>query len=340
MSEASRLSESLASLATAEDIATQLSIILVTDSCESVGRVLRCYRTQGDPARLEIVVVGLNGIELSAPMFMGMGFPHVKTIQSVGSDRGVAEFMALQAATAPVVVFAQAESYPRPGFVDAILETQHSHQWAVIGPSIARANPGNTLSWAALWILYGPWVDVQSRGLTKSVPGHNSAYRRSALLSLGRDLEALDAGAQLQVELSARGYQCFLEPDACIEIVMPSRLADFVSRLFRHGRQFAGQRRTHWSAVRRLGYGVASPLIPIVRLTRIFELLIRRGHTRAALSGLPALVLGLVASAAGELVGYILGPYSEKLASGEDTAPDLRRTLEGTMRSSRNAEPG
>lgn len=307
------------SSATPEDIATQLSILLVTDSHESIGNVLRCYRAQGDPARLEIVIAGLNSVELPATMFTDLGFPHVRTVPGVGGEVGVSEGMAVRAATSPFVVFAQPASYPRPGFVDAILRSRNADELAVIGPSIASANPGTTLSWAALWILYGPWVDVRSRGVTTAVPGHNSAYRRSALLSLGRDLEkSLDAGAQLQVELRARGYQCFLEPEACIEIVMPSAPGEFMSRLFRRGRQFAGQRRRHWSTARRLGYAVASPLIPLVRFTRVFALLSQRGHARSALSGLPALMLGLASSATGELVGYLFGPDLRSLNLSED----------------------
>ncbi|MEP6506891.1 MAG: hypothetical protein ABJC63_01595 [Gemmatimonadales bacterium] len=285
-----------------------LGILLVTDSYEAIVTVLGHYRAQGNPARLEIVIIGLNGIEMPAAAFERWSFPHLRILPSDSGDIGEAEGMAVREATAPFVVFAQAGSYPKPGFVDAILRALESSQWAVVGPSIESANPGTTLSWAALWILYGPWVDARARGGTVSVPGHNSAYNRRALLSLGDDLERfLDAGSQLQVELSARGNRCILEPEARIEIVMPTRPGEFIGRLFQRGRQFAGQRSAFWSLARRLVYVAASPIIPLVRLRRIVALVVQRGQGPAALPGFPALLLGLAASATGEMFGYLFG---------------------------------
>ena len=183
----------------------------------------------------------------------------------------------------------------------------HEDRWAVIGPSVEAANPGTSFAWAALWILYGPWVGIRARGVGP-VPGHNSAYRRSALLSLGNSLEeSLDAGALLLGELRARGHQSFQLPEACMEIVMPATFGEFMGRVFRQGRQFAGQRSQHWSVVRRLGYAAGSPLIPLVRLARILSLLRERAESRAGLVRLTSLLLGLIAGAAGEFVGYLRG---------------------------------
>lgn len=248
-------------------------------------------------------------------MFERTGFPNVRTVRSDGLDRGFAEGMAVRAATSDFVLFAQAQSYPSPGFLDALLHEVHEGRWAVIGPSVQAANPGTSFAWAALWILYGPWVDVRARG-AGDVPEHNSAYRRSALLSLGSSLEkSLDAGAHLLTELRARGHQSYLLPEACMEIVMPATFSDFVGRIFRQGRQFAGQRRRHWSMLRRLGYAAGSPLIPLVRLARTFALLSERGHSRAAFFGCLSLVMGLIAGAAGEFVGYLIGAVESRSAA-------------------------
>ena len=284
-----------------------LSILLVTDSIDSISLVLDRYREQGDPSQVELVVACFGGSDIPAQAFERAGFPNVRTVLSDGLDRGIAEAAAVRAATSDFVLFAQAQSYPRRGFLNALLHEVHEDRWAVIGPSVQAANPGSSVTWAALWILYGPWVDVRTAGVGP-VPGHNSAYRRSALLSLGNSLErSLDAGELLLSELRARGHESFLLPEACMEIVMPATFAAFVRRIFRQGRQFAGQRRQDWSMLRRLGYAVGSPFIPLVRLARILALLRERGHSRAAVTGLPSLVLGLIAGAAGEFVGYVAG---------------------------------
>jgi cellulose synthase/poly-beta-1,6-N-acetylglucosamine synthase-like glycosyltransferase len=304
---ANRLSEAPAGRYEVNRTLPALSILFVTDSLDSISRSLDRYRAQCDPSQVELVIACFGGSDIPAEVFERAGFPNVRTVVSDGMSRDIAEGMAVRAATSDFVLFAQAQSYPRPGFLNALMREVREDRWAVIGPSVQAANPGTTFAWAALWILYGRWVDVRARGAGE-VPGHNSAYRRSALLSLGSSLEtSLDAGAHLIAELRARGHESFLLPEACMEIVMPATFADFVRRLFRQGRQFAGQRRQHWSIVRRFGYAAGSPFIPLVRIARIFALLRERGHSRAAFIRLPSLLLGLMASAAGESVGYLSG---------------------------------
>lgn len=286
----------------------ELSILLVTDGFEAIAKVLRCYRAGTDPARLEIVIAAVNGARLSVEAVESEGFPHVRIVDGGDGDLKVAEGRAVRAATAPLVVFAQAHAYPRPGFADAILAARESGPWAVIGPSMANANPGSVLSRVAMRINHGRWMDAPARGMSADAPGHNSAYRREALLSLGDALdESLEAGWQLQTELRARGGQVFLEPAACVEIVNPSQPGQFVGGFFRLGRKIAAQRRGRWSTARRLGYAAGSPLIPFVRLARILADGSRLGRDRAGWRGLPLLMLGLAASATGEMVGYLFG---------------------------------
>jgi hypothetical protein len=297
----------------------ELSILLVADSHEMIRKVLRCYAAQGDPRRLEIVVAAYAGGGISEALLRAEGFVHARVVDSGGGDLARAEARAVRAATAPYVVFAQAHAYPRPGFVGAILAAIETGRWTVIGPVMANANPGSAVSRAAMRIHYGPWCGERRRGPAAAVPGHNSAYLRDALLALGDDLETvLTAGARLQLELRARGATLFLESRACIEIVNASRLRWFCADLYRQGRRFAAERRLGWSLARRLAYAAGAPLVPAVRLARILGDRATGGRPGGGrLAELAALLLGLVASAAGEMVGY---------AAGRSSRPDFDET--------------
>ena len=99
----------------------ELAILLVTDAAARLAKVLRGYRAQRDPGRLEIVVVTLAGATVDRAAIVALGFPHVRVVTLAGRDIARAEDAAVRAATAPFVVFAQAHGHPRPGFVDAIL---------------------------------------------------------------------------------------------------------------------------------------------------------------------------------------------------------------------------
>lgn len=286
-----------------------LSVILVTDSLDAVARTLACYRAATDPGLVELVVAAVApDPRLTAASLAAAGFPNARVVDAIDGTLQEAEWRAFQVTTAPLVVFGQAHAFPRPGFGDAILAARSEGRWAVVGPALGNANPEGAISRAAMWLSFGRWMGHPPRGAWPDVPGHNSAYDRAALIELGDDLVGyLEAGWQLQATLTARGHRCFLEPAAAMDVVNPSSLGAFVAHFFHLGRLVAAQRCQRWSTFRRLAYACGSPLIPLVRLRRIVADSLRRG-THAPWVALPLLLLGLVASAAGEATAFLVGP--------------------------------
>jgi hypothetical protein len=298
-------------------VSAALSVILVTDSFDAVATALGRYRDATDPARVELVIAAVGpDPRLTAALLADAGFPNARVVDGGDGTLQQAEWRAFQATTAPLVVFGQAHAFPRPGFGAALLAAwsegrapaRGRARWAVVGPTVANANPETLVSRAAMWLSFGRWVDDPPRGEWSDVPGHNSGYDRAALAELGNDLVGyLEAGWQLQEALKARGHRCFLEPAARMDIVNPSRLGPFVAHFFHLGRLVAAQRCQRWSAWRRVAWALGSPLIPLVRLQRIVRDSIRR-RTQAPWIALPVLFLGLVASAAGEATAFLCGP--------------------------------
>jgi hypothetical protein len=285
-----------------------VSILLVTDSLEAIRRVLQAYRAGTDPRRVELVVAAVRDATVTADALAAEGFPNVQVVDGGAGALRIAEWRAFAAASAPLVVFAQAHACPRPGYVAAVTRAWAEGGWTVIGPAVENANPASLLSRAAMAINFGHWSHDPARGETTEVPGHNSAYDRAALAALGDELrELLEAGWQLQVALRGRGHRCFLEPTACVAVVNPSQLATFLLFFFRLGRLVAAQRCRRWPFQKRLAYGAGTPLVPGVRLARLVRDAVRRGFDPPWVA-LPLIVVGLVASAAGELVGYVVGP--------------------------------
>ena len=286
-------------------------MVIATDDYASIARTLRCFRSQGDPARLEIVIAAMGGAVLGRDAAELAGFPHVRVVDAgAGIDIGRAEALAIDAATAPFVVFAEGCAFPSPGFVDAIAAACGAGRGDVIGPAMRNANPDSATSWAAMQINYGRWLDDPQRGEWPDVPGHNSAYRRAAMASLGDDLDdVMPSLTAVQHALRARGGLIYLEPSACVEILNVSRPGWYLIDQFGKGRQFATHRRRCWSLVRRLGHVGAAPVIPLVRLGRILAALHRKGRASEVWQGarFALMAAGLVTSAAGECVGYVVG---------------------------------
>jgi hypothetical protein len=104
------------------------------------------------------------------------------------------------------------------------------------------------------------------------------------------------------------------------------------------GRVFAGSRARPWGFGRRLFYGAAAPLIPLVRAARICGELSKPGRRLRSIPALlPVMMVGLAVSGFGELMGYLAGPgrSADNMAEYEHdrlrfVRPADRRALEST----------
>lgn len=285
-------------------------MILVTDRLATIRKTLAHFRAQNGSDRLEVVIAAPNENVAEADASELTGFADVKIVSVADiSETPLVRAAAVRDACAPLVVFAETHSYPRPGYVDALIRAHREDRRAVVGPSMENANGGSLVSWVGLFMDYGPWVANDRRRAAEDVPGLNAAYKRQVLIEFGDDLAAqLRASRLMHQELRRRGYELYLEPDAVCDHLNSSRLLWSVAEHFQSGRKFAGQRARRWHWGRRLLFAGGSPLIPALRLRRILRDVRRSGHRELLPRLLPPLALVLVASAIGELVGYVSGP--------------------------------
>jgi hypothetical protein len=140
---------------------------------------------------------------------------------------------------------------------------------------------------------------------------HHTAYKRKVLMEFGPLLEKLlETDLTLNSELRARGYKLCLEPAAKSYHMNCSRFMSYLRVEYYGGRLFGAARARYeaWSIFRRLLYIGGTPLIPIVRLWRIWREIRRSGRQRQLLPNvLPTLMAGLVGHTLGEVTGYALG---------------------------------
>ena len=292
--------------------APELSVILVTpDRYETIRRTVAWLRAQTVREAIEVVIVAPSraGLELDEDELAGF---HGFQVVEVGTVRSVATGNAagVRAASAPVVVFGEDHSYPQPGWAEALIDA-HRGPWAAVGPVVANANPRSAVSWADFLPGYGPWLEPTPGGVVSYLPGHNSSYKRDLLLELGDDLDPmLNAESVLHWELGARGYELYLEPRAKTRHFNFSRLPAYLRATFLHARTFAAERARggRWGLVRRVAYAGAWPLIPLVRVRRVFRDVSRAREHGVLPRVLPPVALGLTVSALGEAAGYLLGP--------------------------------
>jgi hypothetical protein len=286
-----------------------MSVVIPTDCYGTVRKTMAHLRAQTVRDRLEIVIVVPSANEIDLPQAELDCFLQTRVVKASSMESlSRARALGVRQARGQVVAFIESHSYPAPSWAEALIEA-HRQPWAVVGPAVANANPGSMISWSNLLLDYGPWIEGTKAGTTDHLPGHNSSYKREILLEYDHELETvLEEETLLHWELHGRGYPLYLEPRAKIFHLNVSRPSSWMPERFYAGRRFAAARARGWSPLRCLLYAGGAPLIPLVRLVRILSYLRRSGSQRELLPGvLPALIVGLVAGAAGEMVGYVSG---------------------------------
>jgi hypothetical protein len=296
-----------------------LTAIVVTRDCyEPVRTTIRHLRAQSLSDRIEVVLVAPSRAALAADEAELRAFQSVLVVE-VGEVRSKAAGYAagVRHASAPVVLFTEDHCYPAAGWAEA-LERAHRGPWAAVGPVVVNASGDGVVAWADFLLGYGPWLDPTPGGPVDYLPGHNSSYKRDVLLAYEPHLEQwLDAEATLHWDLRARGLQLYLEPAARTHHFNYSLVSAWLPATFFASRAFAGGRARSWGIGRRLGFAVASPLIPAVRLRRFMRDVRRMRRPPSIVRLLPALSLSLAVSALGEAVGYLLGPGDAPLRVSE-----------------------
>lgn len=289
--------------------APRLSVVFATAGpFATLARTIAHLRRQTVRAAIELVIVAPSRDRLALDRAAVAEFAAVRVVETEAfRSVGRANAAGVRAAAAPVVALAEDHCFPDADWAERLLAA-HDGPWAAVGPGVRNANPGSAVSWADLLIGYGPWLLPAPARDADFLPGHNSSYKRDLLLALGERLEErMEAETLLHWELRAAGHRLRFEPAAAVAHTNFSLWRSWLPAQLHNGRLFAGLRARGRSPGWRALYAAGSPLIPAVRLLRIWRGLPSKEIRRRAVAALPALAVGLAVDALGQLLGYAFG---------------------------------
>jgi len=285
----------------------RLSIVLATDTYDTLRPVIASLRRQINREQLEIVIVApaetLGHIDCSQLE----GFGAVRTtLISAPLLLPRARAAGVRAASAPIVFLAETHCFPEPDMCHRLLAGFTDAHCAAVAPAIVNANPKTALSWASYLTDYGSWGPERRSGQIEQPLKYNGAYRRDVLLELGDRLdELLDANnEELWPILHRKGYHSCFDRNARANHVNATKLRVMVQIRFCAGALIGAQRARRWTWLRRLMYVAGSPLIPAVLVWRA------RSNVRFAAAGrrLPlGTTLGISVGAFTKTIGEVLG---------------------------------
>jgi hypothetical protein len=286
-----------------------MSVVIATpDNYQAIRKTMSHLRGQTAREVLEIVIVAPSREELRLDEsemsdFGSYTVVEVGPVRSIGrsNSRGICR------ATAPIVALAEDHCFPEPDWAENLIAA-HRGVWAAVGPAFRNANPETAISWADLFLGYGPWLWPTPAREVDYLPGHNSSYKREVLVGYGDRLESMmESETVLHWDLRAKGHRLYLESAARVAHTNFTLWLSWIPAQFFNGRLFAGARVRQMSHLRRMAYIAGSPLIPLVRLLRIAAAVRSRPIAARFFLSLPALIVGLAVDGAAQFVGYLLG---------------------------------
>jgi hypothetical protein len=286
-----------------------LSVILATPAgYRTIRKTVSHLRAQTVCRSLEVVIVSPSPAlqDLDVDQLKEFGCYQVVEIQAFQSI-GQANAAGIRRATASIIALAEDHCFPDAQWAEKLIAA-HQGPWTAVGPGVRNANPNTAVSWADLFIGYGPWLTPAPSREADFLPGHNASYKREVLLGYADQLESMmEAETVLHWDLREKGHRLYMESSATAAHTNFSLWTSWVPAQFYNGRLFAGVRARQKPLLWRMVFILGSPLIPGVRLWRIWQSLSCQELKVQFWGCLPALVIGLAIDGLGQSIGYALG---------------------------------
>ncbi len=214
--------------------------------------------------------------------------------------------LGLDEADGDIVAFTEDHCEPAADWCRLILEAHAEHpDVATIGGAVENASTGRMTDRATFLVTQAPFIPPIAPDDTQRMPGiTNISYKRAALRQLHSAGD--DPLRFLNIRVQAHGP---MRIDDRIRVAHHQSMGvrGTAAINYHNGRAIGGTRR------RRMGRGdwlrmAAASLLPLYRSARTIRMAQRKGRLGEALPLLPVIVWLQCWTAAGELVGYALGP--------------------------------
>ena len=195
-----------------------------------------------------------------------------------------------------------------PNWASALAEAHRDPSLGAVGGAVENGK-GGLVNWAVFFCEYTAYMAPVVEGAADDLPGNNIAYKRDHLLKHAHVLDEGKWESWINDRLRADGVPIASTNRAVVRHIKTFRLGYFLSQRFHFARSYAGMRRVDQSWAKRLIYGVGSMALPGLLLARIARQAVgkRRNLGRFA-ACLPLIALFLTVGAAGEMIGYLIGP--------------------------------
>lgn len=290
-------------------------IVLIGARAFGLERFLTSFLATQPTEKLEIIFLYPEGMPFAFQQ--DERFAHVVRLPYSQSDFFAVVKKAIEVAKADYILYLESHTYLKVNIVDTFLRFAKTNRYAYIGSLVY---PGDDLSftdWVAYLGHYSDWGPGTKPGENpENAPGHNSVYKKSALLDLGDELEIyLYANTIIQWHFREKGLKLVLTDEVYLIHDDKMSFGELLVENFWYGWLFAYARRkmNHWGLFKRLLYATLVFGKPLIRFRYLLKkplghYPIPRGQKTVMLA---AVLLNYFWNALGESCGVL---FSDKMA--------------------------
>ena len=283
----------------------KINLSIVVASWNGTASLLQCLESlesQTDKATEEIIVV--SNFKPDLPKNGWSADFHVRpdsfTVPELRRD-GIA------AARGDVVALIEDHCTVDGNWIREIRQAHASHA-AVVGGAVENMSGGNALDWAVYFYDYGKFMSPNSAGVTETLSGLNTSYKRAALDEIRDDYRDGFFETFANEALKSRGHQLSMSPSAVVYHNKRYELRRALSHCYHLARSYAAKRVANAPLGRRFVFIFGSLFLPILLPARVVLSVIRKGRNLGHLvRAIPFLIVLMSAWSYGEFRGYSAG---------------------------------
>lgn len=252
----------------------RLSVVITTDTFNTLRRALECFARQEAPSLLEMILVSPPGGLANADQALLARFGRVQKVE-VPEVHHLARANAAgaAAATCHFVCIGETHCFPARGWTEALLEAHATGVTAVLC-AIDNSRPDKLLDTAGYALDYARIGSHHPPGTRHSGLGHNTSYQQAYLRDLGSQLPiSFDYfSEQAQLLFDRHGASLLFAPAAVAHHFSVGGAFHAPFYRFIVGVKLGGSRRRRWPFHRACLCFLATPILPFLLVWR------ERGH--------------------------------------------------------------
>jgi hypothetical protein len=285
-------------------------VVVVGPLRERAGPCLASLLAEEVAGGLEVLLVDCAEDALAALPVPHADDPRVRRLRVAPTSTFAASRAAgVRAARAPRVAFVEEHVRVVPGWAGAVVAAL-DRGYAGISYAFLPGNPGVGWSDFSHVTSYSAFLHPTERRESRMLSGHNAAFRTSALLGFGKQLETLlECDLVIHELLCRQGEKLLIESDAVVRHLDETTLRARATGLFHFNRLYAALRASEfaWSRWRRMAYVLATPVLPAYALRCHLRQLREPRHRARLWRALPAYFGVFWAAGVGQALGLTFG---------------------------------